>query len=97
MVTDQKDRAGRQLKLSPEQRRERARKAGKAAHSVSAYVRRIVDQAPALSADDIAALRRIIEPREVHLAYAQGYESGAKLTANKVDAAVRDVLALVIA
>ncbi|TWG13471.1 hypothetical protein FHX75_13515 [Micromonospora palomenae] len=48
--------------LTPEQRRERARKAGRAAHSIDAHVRAVVDRAPELTADQVAKLRAIFAP-----------------------------------
>jgi hypothetical protein len=35
--------------LTPEQRRERARNAGRAGHTLDAYVQRVVDRAPELT------------------------------------------------
>lgn len=45
--------------LSPEQRRERARRAGKAAHSLDSYVRQVVDRAPELTPEQIDKLKTI--------------------------------------
>jgi hypothetical protein len=50
--------------LSPEQRKERARKAGKAAHSLDAILDRIVARAPELTAEQRAKLGAIVTPGE---------------------------------
>lgn len=79
-VTD-RDKSGRPLHLNAEQRRQRASDAGKAARSISAYVRRIVRDAPQLSAADMAALREIVTPVGDTEAYVRGLHDGAKLAA----------------
>jgi hypothetical protein len=46
--------------LTPEQRRERARKAGAASHSLDRFVNAIVNRAPELTPEQIAKLRPIL-------------------------------------
>lgn len=48
--------------LTPEQRTERARKAGRAAHSLDVHIRAVVDRAPELTADQVAKLRAVFAP-----------------------------------
>lgn len=80
----QTDRRGRKLGLNPDQLSERGRRAGAASHSISAYVRRIVRDAPQLSDDDVAALRSILGPAAYADVYADGVKAGVKLAAEKL-------------
>jgi len=87
-----RDKLGRTLSLTEDQRRERGRRAGQAAHSISAYVRRIVRDAPALSAEDLAALRQIIAPTAYADVYADGIKAGARMAAERLQAAVSEMV-----
>lgn len=93
IVTRDRDKRGRAITLSPEQRRQRAREAGLAAHSISAYVKRIVRDAPQLSAADLAALRSIIAPTAYADVYADGLRDGAKLAAERLQAVAAELAA----
>lgn len=89
----ERDKRGRPIHLNAEQRRERASNAGKAARSISAYVRRIVRDAPQLSAADMAALREIVTPVEDTEAYIRGLHDGAQLAAGVLNDHVRQLAA----
>lgn len=80
-------------RMTPEQRVERARTAGLAANTISNYVQRICRNPADLSDEDLAALRQLVPPVDVAQAYKQGLQHGAKLTAEKVLAAVSEVAA----
>ncbi|MEU2171186.1 hypothetical protein ACH47V_29580 [Micromonospora chersina] len=52
--------------LTPEQRRDRARKAGRAAHSLDAHIKAVVDRAPELNPEQVARLRAVFAPAVSH-------------------------------
>lgn len=49
----------------PEFRRARASKAARAAHSVDAHIRAIINAAPALTAEQAAKLRALLPPTDL--------------------------------
>lgn len=87
------DRRGRSTGLDADQRKARASKAGSASQSISAYVRRIVRDAPQLSAEDLAALRQVVLPVTDADVYMAGMEAGAKLASDRLLEAVRELAA----
>lgn len=79
IVAKDRDKRGRKLGLNAEQRSERGKKAAAASHSIAAYVRRIVRDAPQLSDEDLAALRQIVGPTSE--SYAAGIKAGVRMAA----------------
>ena len=82
-VVQVKERTPKARKTAAE-RQEQARKAGRAGHTVSAYVNRIVARAPELSPTDLDALRAIIFPTESADLYYEGMRVGARSLAERV-------------
>jgi hypothetical protein len=73
-------RDGQALRLNASQRSERARNAGRASQNLSAYVRRVVNGAPRLTPEDIAALRTIVMPTDAEI-YVAGVAAGVRMAA----------------
>lgn len=83
----------RRTGLTAEQRRARGATAGKAAHTISNYVKRISERAPDLTDADLEALRAIVGPVVAADVFAQGVQAGARLAAERIVEAVREVAA----
>lgn len=92
IVEKDRDKQGRKMP-DAEQRRERSRRGGAASHSLAAYVKRIVRDAPQLSAADLSALRQILEPITYAEVYNDGLKAGAKMATERLLAAVHQLAA----
>lgn len=71
-------RDGQPLKLSKDERRERASAAGKASQSLSAYVKRIIKGRDKLTEADRAALQDVVMPTRADV-YLAGLNAGIEL------------------
>lgn len=87
------DELARKTGLTAEQRKERARAAGTAAHSLTRYVSRISRNADDLTADDLEKLRQVVGPVEAPEVFASGLKAGAKLAVEHMIAAASAVVA----
>lgn len=81
----------RRTGLTAQQRRERASRAGKGSNTVASYVKRIVRNAPDLSAEDLDALRSIVGPVTAPEIYIEGVRAGAKMAVEKIVAAAESL------